>query len=168
MKYLLLLLLAVPVWAGWVSPTSKEDDQWTDSELMYDGNTVTFGWNSTNGRAVTLLIASTSCSKIRIYAGRAAGGSADLDIDVYYSGGWHAIHDGPLAEDTWVEISVGSTEDITKAKITAGDGIESQVGEFEFWDEGAAAPDSTHLGGSGSDTLKIGGTAANCTTKIGI
>jgi len=119
--------------ADWVSPTSKEDDQWTDAAKIYDGDLATFGWSSTNSQHVTLLIDAISCSKVRIYAGKAAGGEADLDIDVYYSAGWHSIHTGALTEDAWEEIAVGSTQTITKARITMGGGIESQVMEFEFY-----------------------------------
>ena len=122
--------------SGWVSPTSKEDDQWTDGALIYDGDLGTFGYESTNGQSVTLLTDAVKCSKVRIYAGRAAGGAADLKVEVYYSAAFHTLHDGTLTEDTWVEIAVGSTESITKAKISAGDGIESQVMEFEFYKVG--------------------------------
>ena len=117
---------------GWVSPTGAEDDAWTDSEKMYDGSLLTFGWESTNGQSVTLTRSAVNCSKVRIYAGRSAGGEADLKVEVYYSAAFHTIHDSALTEDTWVEIAVGSTEIITKAKISTGDGIESQVSEFEF------------------------------------
>jgi len=117
---------------GWVSPTGKEDDEWTDSEKMYDGSLLTYGWTSTNGNHVTLTRAAVSCSKVRVYAGRAAGGQADLIIEVYYGAAFHEIHNGVVTEDTWQEIAIGSTETVTKAKITVGDGIESQVIEFEF------------------------------------
>ena len=152
MRYLfyILLLFALPLNAqfvatsgggpgtqadvsGWVSPTSKENDAWTDAANMYDGDLGTFGYESTNGQSVTLLTDAVNCSKVRIYAGRAAGGAADLKVEVYYSAAFHTLHDGTLTEDTWVEIAVGSTESITKAKISAGDGIESQVMEFEFF-----------------------------------
>ncbi len=62
---------------GWVSPTGKEDDQWTDAANIYDGNILTSGKESSSGNHVTLTIASTSCSKIRINAGRVAGGEAN-------------------------------------------------------------------------------------------
>ena len=118
---------------GWISPTGKEDDAWSDAANIYDGNILTSGAESTNGQSVTLTIASISCNKVRINAGRVAGGTANLKIEVYYSAAFHQIHDAVLKEDTWVEINVGSTEDITKAKITTGDGINSEVWEFEFW-----------------------------------
>ena len=117
----------------WVSPTSKENDAWTDAAYIYDGNLATCGWESTNGQSTTLLIYAINCSKVRIYAGKAAGGTADLKIEVYYSAAFHTLHDAVLAEDEWVELAVGSTESITKVRITTGDGIESQVSEFEFW-----------------------------------
>ena len=119
--------------AAWASPTGKEDDAWTDAANIYDGNILTSGQESTNSQSVTLTIPSISCNKVRLNAGRVAGGEANLKIEVYYSAAFHQIHSGVLTEDTWVEIDVGSTEDITKAKITTGDGINSEVWEFEFW-----------------------------------
>ena len=119
--------------AAWVSPTGKEDDAWTDAANIYDGNILTSGKESTNGQSVTLTIASISCNKVRVNAGKVAGGEANLKVEVYYSAAFHQIHSGVLTEDTWVEIDVGSTEDITKAKITTNDGINSEVWEFEFW-----------------------------------
>ena len=118
---------------GWVSPTGKEDDAWSDAANIYDGNILTSGAESTNGQSVTLTIASTSCSKIRINAGLVAGGATNLKIEVYYSGSFHQIHSGLLTEDTWQEIAVGSTEDITKVKLTTNTGINSEVWELELW-----------------------------------
>jgi len=119
--------------ADWVSPTSNENDAWDDTEYIYDGNLATCGWESTNGQSTALLIDAINCSKVRVYSGRAAGGEADLKVEVYYSAAFHTLHDGVLTEDTWVELAVGSTESITKARISTGDGIESQVSEFEFY-----------------------------------
>ena len=118
---------------GWVSPSGKEDDAWTDAEYIYDGNILTSGKESTNGQSVTLTIPSISCNKVRLNAGKVEGGEANLKVEVYYSAAFHQIHSAVLTEDTWVEINVGSTEDITKVKLTTNDGINSEVWEFEFW-----------------------------------
>ena len=168
MRYLISLLLCSALYAGWVSPTGDENIEFSNPTNMYDGNTATVSTASNWGQNTTLTIASTSCSKVRVYAGRAAdAGQADLKIEVYYASGFHTIYDNLLAEDTWVEIDVGSTQDITKAKITLMLNAAQEVGEFEFWDaSGAAAPDSTKFGGTGSDTLKLGGTGSD-TIKIG-
>ena len=95
MRKFLILLILFPVMAQaqfiaiagsgtsvevsrWVSPTSKENDAWTDAEKIYDGSLITYGTESTNGQATTLLISVINCTKVRIYAGRSAGGEADL------------------------------------------------------------------------------------------
>jgi len=119
--------------AEWVSPTSKEDDAWTDAANIYDGDLATSGQESTNGQSVTLLIDAINCSKVRLNAGKVAGGTADLKVEVYYTAGWHELHDGVLTEDEWVELAVGSTESITKARLSTGDGINTEVWEFEFY-----------------------------------
>lgn len=152
---------------GWISPTSKEDDDWTDSENIYDEDLGTFGWSSTNNRSVTLLVDAVSCSKVRIYAGRAAGGEPDLIVNVYYSGAFHEIHSGFLTEDAWEEIDIGSTQSVTKAKITTGDGIESQVFEFEFWNTSSSAHNITVNAGTisaigfSSPTIYVKGVATS-------
>lgn len=117
----------------WVSPTSKENDAWIDAQLIYDENLGTFGWCTTKSNSVTLLIDAINCSKIRIYAGKTGGGQADLLIEVYYLADFHEIYDGTLTEDTWVEIAVGSTQSITKARLTTGNAFDNEVLEFEFW-----------------------------------
>jgi hypothetical protein len=148
---ILFLLLNTPIFAqigmiaasggrietsDWKRPTGDTDDQWTNSENAYDGSLETYANCSTNGQSVTFTIAALSCSKIRVYAGRVAGGEADLDIDVYYSGEFHNIHSGTLTEDTWVEIEIGSTQTVTSARVTTGDGINSAVHEINFYDAG--------------------------------
>ena len=54
---------------------------------------------------------------------------------------FHSIHNGVLAEDTWVEIAIGSTESVTKAKLTTRSPINTEVWEFEFNDTGDKAKD---------------------------
>ena len=119
---------------GWVSPTGKESDSWTDSENIYDGNIATSGKESTSGQSVTLTVSSLPCDKIRIKAGLVAGGATNLKIEVYYGSAFHQIHSGALTEDTWQEIAIGSTENITKARLTTNSGLNSEVWEFEFFD----------------------------------
>jgi len=118
----------------WKRPTGDTDDQWTNSENAYDNNLTTYANCSTNGQSVTFTIDALSCDKIRIYAGRVAGGEADLIISVYYSAAFHEIHNGTLTEDTWVEIAIGSTETVTSVKVTTGDGINSAVHEINLHD----------------------------------
>ena len=124
----------------WVHPTGEENDQWSDTPKMYDNNTNTFGWNSSNGNATTLTIAAVNCSKIRIHSGRAAGGQSDLTIELFYNAQFNALHDGVLTEDAWQELAIGETESVSKVRITMNDGIETQVAEVELWDEDGSLP----------------------------
>jgi hypothetical protein len=118
----------------WKRPTGDTDDAWTNSANAYDNDLGTFANCSTSGQAVTFTIGALTCSKIRIYAGRVAGGQADLIIDVYYGGEFHNIQDGVLTEDVWVEIAIGSSQSVTAARITTGDSINSAVHEINFYD----------------------------------
>lgn len=123
---------AVP--SVWVRPTADIDDAWTNSANAYDNDLETYANCSTSGQSVTFTLDALTCTKIRIYAGRVAGGQADLIIDVFYGGEFHNIHDGVLTEDTWVEIAIGSSQSVTAAKVTTGDGINSAVHEINFYD----------------------------------
>lgn len=124
----------------WVHPTGNENNQWADTENMYDNNTGTFGWSSTNSNATTLTRSAVNCSKIRIHSGRGAGGQSDLTIELYYNGEFQPFYDGALTEDTWQEIAIGTTESVSKVRITMNDGIETEVAEVELWDVDGSLP----------------------------
>ena len=56
-----------------------------------------------------------------------------MDVDVYYSGAWHNIHSGTVTKNTWVELSVGSTQTVDKARIKTNDSTASRrIREFYF------------------------------------
>jgi len=107
----------------WVSPTSHNDlGIWQSEANAYDGDT---GTDATCGLAalgtyqgfLELLIAEISSSKLRFYLGASQGGAPTYDIDVYYSGAWHDLYEATPAVDEWVEVSYGSTQDVTKMRI---------------------------------------------------
>ena len=131
--------------AGWISFTGKEDDSWNNAENIYDGSSVTSGQESWNGQSVTLTVASTLCDKLRINAGLVAGGQTNLKVEVYYGAAFHEIHSGLLTEDTVQELAIGSTEYVTKARLTTNTGINSEVWELELYDTVASGGSPTPM-----------------------
>jgi len=117
---------------SWVCPMGKEDDDWTNTENAYDDDLGTAARCSTNGLSTTLTLPDTLCDKVRVHAGKVAGGQTDLKIEVYYSGGFHEIHDGLVTEDAWQEIAIGSTQAVSKARITLQTALNSEMTEFNF------------------------------------
>lgn len=124
---------------AWKLPTSFSDpnSEWNNEVQAYDENTGT-GADSPNGLARTwgsyleLNIDSTACDKIRFYAH--FGDIQKISIDVYYASGWHNIFEDAFANQTWEEKVIGSTEDVTKARIRfyAKKADTAYLYEFEF------------------------------------
>jgi len=125
----------------WVSPTgfNDPDSLWNSETLAYDVDTGT-GANSYNGTArtwgsyVELNIASISCNSIRFYAYYSAADINSVSIDVYYSGAWHNIFEGIYVNQTWEEKAIGSTQDVTAARVRfyAKKTATAYLYEFEF------------------------------------
>jgi len=60
-----------------------------------------------------------------------------LAIDVFYNDGWYEKYSGTLVNDTWIEIEIGSTENVSKARIKSNSGAGTSaphIKEFEFWE----------------------------------
>ena len=125
----------------WVSPTDfvDPDNKWNSEILSYDENIETAA-NSPNDSARTwgsyleLNIASISCNSIRFYAYYNAADINEISIDVYYVGGWHNIYEGAYVSQTWTEKAIGSTQDVTAARIRfyAKKVATAYLYEFEF------------------------------------
>lgn len=121
---------------GWTSPTgySDPDSQWTDEAKVYDGDTGTYVYNLTYNHYLELTLTSPIlCDKIRIHIGSLTTPGAVEEIDVYYGEDWHNIYSGTLAEESYVEISIGTTQTVSKARIiqtTAGNSL--YINEFGF------------------------------------
>ena len=125
----------------WVSPTgfNDPDSAWNNEAQAYDGNVETAA-GSPNGSARTwgsyleLSIDSISCDSIRFYAYYSAADINAVSIDVYYSGGWHNIYEGVYVSQTWEEKAIGSTQDVTAARVRfyAKKAATAYLYEFEF------------------------------------
>ncbi len=117
--------IALPVTPGdnWVSPTGfvDPDTAWSNEGNAFDGNTGTAATASPLGDAwssyLELTHASLYCDKVRVYAEYNAININEISIDVYYSGGWHNIYEGIFADKTWVEKAIGSTQQVTAARV---------------------------------------------------
>lgn len=127
---------------AWVSPTGfvDPDTEWDFETQIYDENTETRGRTLGNDHYVQLTLASPiNCDKVQIWAASRDGPSfydPDIDIDVFYDGGWHNIFSGVITKLTWVEKTIGSTESIDKARIKWNDIIggidDGNLYEFDF------------------------------------
>ena len=117
----------------WVSPTghSDPDSEWNSEALAYDENTGTatsLDYNEID-HYLELTRSAIYCDKVRIYSAckyildlgwhemDTVYGVSNVSIDVYYSSAWHNIKDGTVFGNQWVEVSIGSTEAVTKARI---------------------------------------------------
>ena len=126
---------------AWVKPTSfsDPDNKWNSEALSYDDSLETSA-NSPNAAARTwgsyieLNIASISCDKVRFYAYYNAAYINSVSIDVYYSGAWHNIYEGAYISQTWEEKAIGSTQDVTAARVRfyAKKAATAYLYEFEF------------------------------------
>lgn len=126
---------------GWISPTgfNDPDSQWNNESQAYDNNTGT-GADSYNGTARTwgsfieLNIGAIDCDKIRFYALYNAANVNKIDIDLYYSGAWNDLYEGSYTNQTWVEKAIGSTENVTSARVRfyAKKATTAYLYEFEF------------------------------------
>ena len=123
---------------NWVRPTSNSDPSsiWSNEANAYDDNIATYAeTTSDQGGYLELILSSIICDKVRLYAvSPTPGGDVDPDIliDVYYSGAWHNIKDGTITKDTWVEVSIGSTQIVTKARVSGNTGFNVELKEFNF------------------------------------
>lgn len=132
---------------GWVSPTGHDDpdSQWTWEDRAYDEDTGNFAYVVNNEYWLELTLGSAiSCDKVRIYCEQYTGDTSydlDIKVDVYYSSDWHNIHDGIVTKNTWVELPIGSTQSVDKARVCTNTGVSAsrRLKEFDFWEVGVGA-----------------------------
>ena len=131
---------------GRVSPTSftDSDSQWNSEELIYDGNTETGadsynGTDRTWGSFIELNIGEISCDSIGFYAYYNALDINSVDIDLYYNSTWNNLYEGIYDNQTWVEKVIGSTQNLTAARVRfyAKKAATAYLYEFEFSSIGA-------------------------------
>ena len=127
--YEFLAVAVFPVYIdpdNWVSPTGHNDipNEWETEGNAYDNNTDSKACTALSGGELELTIGAISCDKVRIYASDFVAIPSPLEsnptvtISVYYDSAYHQIFSGSITKKTWVEKSIGSTETVTKAKIS--------------------------------------------------
>ena len=129
---------------GWISPTSHFDfsGEWIDPTNGYDDNLATDTFDPEGQNWLELIHAAILCSKVRFYyISDSFGDALNVEIDVYYGGAWHTIHDGYAGgSEEWEEFEVGSTQTITKCRIQSTQVEPTQeifFSEMDFWEEPA-------------------------------
>ena len=107
----------------WQSPTGHidPDTKWINEANAYDDDTATFTTHlsvaaNTWSSYLEFTHASLSCDKIRFWALHGVT-ITEISVDVYYSAGWHNIYEGTFADEEWVEKAIGTTEDVTAARV---------------------------------------------------
>lgn len=106
--------------SGWGSP-SGSTGSWSNAENAYDGSTTSFArlyhnigdpqWSD----YLTLNVGDLYYDELRFYA---LSGSevSDVDIDLYYDGGWNDLYEGSFADRSWETISF-SEEYVEQVRI---------------------------------------------------
>ena len=117
-----------PPTTEWMSPTGHTDPDamWTAETQAYDGiltdtNGARIYYSNTN-HYLQLNRSAVTCDKIRIKMHECDWETdkiydADIVLDVYYSDAWHNIHTGTIPKQQWNEIAIGSTQEITAARV---------------------------------------------------
>ena len=125
---------------GWTSPTGfvDGDSAWNNEANTYDDDTSTNADTSTADSYLELTHASLYCDKVRIFATEEEVSfpfnyhDPDISIDVYYSLDWHNIFSGSITHDTWIEKEIGSTQQVTAARVKADSITYNSVLFWEF------------------------------------
>ncbi len=109
---------------GWVSPTGFVDggSVWTSETLAYDENTDTYAYANALKSDWTdyleLTHAALNCDKVQLWVGHDISNVNAIEVDVYYSLGWHNIFpSGAPTWGAWQEHTIGSTESVTALRV---------------------------------------------------
>jgi len=148
---------------GWVNATSTTDPDiaWTNEADINDntGTSATATAASTAWSSfIELNHAAIQCQKIQFYVNKNAD-QTTFDVDLYYDGGWqHLYSQVTHANQTWYEVSIGSTESVTAAQCrcfnTDGDNpMTMYIYGFQFYE--VPLPEVAF---TGSGTMGITGT----------
>ena len=108
----------------WTDPTGNIDNGWTNPTYAYDNNEATAAtWNfSAPGNwspFLELTHSGQSSNIIRVLVDNTTSGENSIDIDAYYGGAWHDIHQGNLTNTkTWfIKKIPDGTQTITSIRV---------------------------------------------------
>jgi len=132
--------------SDWTSPTSSTGTNWTNVSNAIDDNTTTYASYNlafmTWSDYIYLTIASgTMTGEVRYWITKEDVNVNDMQLDVYYSGGWQALTPA-LTTGAWVTEPIGSYEFVTNARMrfySAAADRYIRVHEFDY-----NSPDSVY------------------------
>lgn len=114
----------------WIIPTGGSG--WTDNANARDGNTGTYAqytWTSGNGTGlssyITQTLPATYSNQVRYYATRSHSFVDNVEIDVYYSGGWNNILSGSITVGSYVTANIGSEQTVSQIRLRANSNDDS-------------------------------------------
>jgi len=149
---------------GWTNGDTTTDTStlWANDDNVLDGlhtpyaTSTAIATNSWQADYLQINIAAIECNKIQFMADYNAAGIDEIDIDLYYSGGWQALFTGAFTDEVYVEKAIGSTETVTGAQVRFynehdTNTVQATFRAFQFWDTlpalaGSIAGDGTLAG----------------------
>lgn len=130
-----LIRLRVTGAPAWISPTGGSGTGWTLTTQAYDEDILTGAKAANIGatswtNALELTHAALLCSKIRLFlAGNVTGD--EVDLDVFYDGGWHDVYEGTFTINSWLEKSIpAGLQTVTKIRVRL---YNSQASSEDMW-----------------------------------
>lgn len=130
---------------AWESPTSHNDpdNAWSLEGQAYDGNFATAAYTTETipsgswSNFLEFIRTESPCDSVRVYQEYPSNedGIYNIDVDVYYDGGWHDLYQGTF-ESGWNSFQTGSVQNVSKARVRYGEvddsGSYGVITEFEF------------------------------------
>lgn len=148
----------------WKSPTGASGYGWVNASRVYDDNLGTFAHTGLDDWLEIYYSGGLWCDKVQIYA--SMGGFEDQDpnikLDVFYGGNWHNILTATIPLKIWIPVSIGSTQFVTKARVSRNVVDRLNIYEFDFnaplavETDACSNPTPASLQGNG-DTIQDGG-----------
>ena len=122
---------------AWVSPTGATGTGWSNPENTYDENTGTYSSHAETptedwSNFLELTISSIDCDKIQIWP--AGFQITEIDIDLFYDGGWQHLHEGIYDSGEWNEFAIGSTKAVTAARVRGYNADAGTTRNFLFYE----------------------------------
>lgn len=129
----------------WISPTGHNDpsSEWSYESRAFDERTSSSTYSKIPPLSWSGFLELThdalDCDKIRFYA-LSEWHFEWIDVDIYYEGDWHHVHEGFFADRTWVEKNIPEGQkSVTAARIRFYNELENEVlrarlYEFDFWE----------------------------------
>jgi hypothetical protein len=118
---------AVALIDAWVSPTGHVDagGVWANETNAYDGNDATYSTVSVPAGGwcdyIELTHAAMYSAGLKVLGnGNDANARAyitQIDIDAYYSGGWHDVYEGTFTHNAWLTKYLGSAQEVSSYRI---------------------------------------------------